>query len=69
MDKLFVMYKQVLPGITNIRGNDVVFENGKEHPFDAIIFATGFNRSTNQWLKVHSSFFLSKKFELILITC
>ncbi|CAA2998310.1 probable indole-3-pyruvate monooxygenase YUCCA10 [Olea europaea var. sylvestris] len=42
---------QVLPGITNIKGNDVVFENGKEHPFDAIIFATGFNRSTNQWLK------------------
>ncbi|KAL2485829.1 putative indole-3-pyruvate monooxygenase YUCCA10 [Abeliophyllum distichum] len=42
---------QVLPAVTSIRGNDVMFENGKKHPFDAIIFATGFKRSTNQWLK------------------
>uniref|UniRef100_A0A5B7B4D4 Flavin-containing monooxygenase n=1 Tax=Davidia involucrata TaxID=16924 RepID=A0A5B7B4D4_DAVIN len=42
---------QVLPAITSLRGNDVVFEDGKSHPFDAIVFATGFKRSTNKWLK------------------
>ncbi|PIN06762.1 Flavin-containing monooxygenase [Handroanthus impetiginosus] len=42
---------QVLPGIRSIKGNNVLFENGKENPFDAIIFATGFKRCTQQWLK------------------
>uniref|UniRef100_A0A5B7B3U2 Flavin-containing monooxygenase n=1 Tax=Davidia involucrata TaxID=16924 RepID=A0A5B7B3U2_DAVIN len=42
---------QVLPAMTSIRGNDVEFEGGKSHPFDMIIFATGFKRSTNEWLK------------------
>ncbi|KAK8650693.1 hypothetical protein V6N13_140320 [Hibiscus sabdariffa] len=42
---------QVLPGISSIRGNEVVFDNGKTHPFDAIVFCTGFKRSTNVWLK------------------
>ncbi|KAK8532565.1 hypothetical protein V6N13_131884 [Hibiscus sabdariffa] len=42
---------QVLPGISSIRGNEVVFENGKTHPFDTIVFCTGFKRSTNVWLK------------------
>ncbi|KAL3531414.1 hypothetical protein ACH5RR_010736 [Cinchona calisaya] len=42
---------QVLPAIASVRGNDVVFEDGKSQPFDAIIFATGFKRSTNKWLK------------------
>ncbi|OAY61754.1 probable indole-3-pyruvate monooxygenase YUCCA10 [Manihot esculenta] len=42
---------QVLPAIQNIRGNEVVFENGKSHSFDTIIFCTGFKRSTNKWLK------------------
>ncbi|GAV79077.1 Pyr_redox_3 domain-containing protein [Cephalotus follicularis] len=42
---------QVLPAIASIRGNDVLFENGKSHPFDTIIFCTGFKRSTNKWLK------------------
>ncbi|KAE8685206.1 putative indole-3-pyruvate monooxygenase YUCCA10 [Hibiscus syriacus] len=42
---------QVLPGISSIRGNEVVFENGKMHPFDTIVFCTGFKRSTNVWLK------------------
>ncbi|XWS76492.1 hypothetical protein CRYUN_Cryun01aG0181100 [Craigia yunnanensis] len=42
---------QVLPAISSIRGNEVVFENGKTHPFDIIVFCTGFKRSTNIWLK------------------
>ncbi|KAB2017200.1 hypothetical protein ES319_D08G146000v1 [Gossypium barbadense] len=42
---------QVLPSICSIRGNEVVFENGTTHPFDTIVFCTGFKRSTNVWLK------------------
>ncbi|OMO77848.1 Flavin monooxygenase-like protein, partial [Corchorus capsularis] len=42
---------QVLPAISNIRGNEVVFNNGKTHPFDSIILCTGFKRSTKLWLK------------------
>ncbi|KAF7119839.1 hypothetical protein RHSIM_Rhsim13G0017100 [Rhododendron simsii] len=42
---------QVLPAIASIRGNEVEFENGNSHPFDAIVFATGFKRSTHKWLK------------------
>ncbi|XVF21884.1 hypothetical protein REPUB_Repub12eG0127800 [Reevesia pubescens] len=41
---------QVLPAISSIRGNEVVFDNGKTYPFDTIIFCTGFKRSTNIWL-------------------
>lgn len=43
---------QVLPKLTSIGGGEAVFEGGKSHPFDAIVFATGFKRSTNKWLKV-----------------
>ncbi|GMY16507.1 probable indole-3-pyruvate monooxygenase YUCCA10 [Fagus crenata] len=43
---------QVLPAeIVSIRGNDIQFKNGKLHPFDSIVFCTGFKRSTNLWLK------------------
>ncbi|KZV32375.1 hypothetical protein F511_03658 [Dorcoceras hygrometricum] len=43
---------QVLPaGIKSIRGKSVLFENGNEYSFDAIVFATGFKRSTKLWLK------------------
>ncbi|CAK9178053.1 unnamed protein product [Ilex paraguariensis] len=42
---------QVLPAIANVSSNVVVFVNGKSHPFDTIIFATGFKRSTHKWLK------------------
>lgn len=41
---------QVLPGMRSIRGNDVVLENGKSHQFDVIVFATGFKRTTHNWL-------------------
>ncbi|XP_021730910.1 probable indole-3-pyruvate monooxygenase YUCCA10 [Chenopodium quinoa] len=42
---------QILPAITSIRGNDVLFKDGRSYAFDSIIFATGFKRATNQWLK------------------
>lgn len=42
---------QVLPGIKRIRGTNVIFEDGKEYAFDAIVLATGFKRSTKTWLK------------------
>ncbi|XP_075498896.1 putative indole-3-pyruvate monooxygenase YUCCA10 [Primulina tabacum] len=42
---------QVLPGIKSIGGKSVLFENGNEYSFDAIVFATGFKRSTKYWLK------------------
>ncbi|XP_027351672.1 probable indole-3-pyruvate monooxygenase YUCCA10 [Abrus precatorius] len=43
---------KVLPAeIESIRGNEVFFQDGKSHPFDSIIFCTGFKRSTQKWLK------------------
>ncbi|XP_023738363.2 probable indole-3-pyruvate monooxygenase YUCCA10 [Lactuca sativa] len=44
---------QVLPALKSITGggNEVVFENGKCHQFDVILFATGFKRSTHLWLQ------------------
>ena len=51
---------QVLPAeIVSIRGNDIQFKNGKLHPFDSIVFCTGFKRSTNLWLKVRTILFWS----------
>ncbi|KAH7517137.1 hypothetical protein FEM48_Zijuj09G0030400 [Ziziphus jujuba var. spinosa] len=45
-------YMKVLPeGIECIKGNEVVLRNGKSYQFDAIVFCTGFKRSTNLWLK------------------
>ncbi|EXC34692.1 Flavin-containing monooxygenase YUCCA10 [Morus notabilis] len=37
--------------IESIKGNDVSLKNGKSHHFDAIVFCTGFKRSTHLWLK------------------
>ncbi|KAH7849126.1 hypothetical protein Vadar_013344 [Vaccinium darrowii] len=42
---------QVLPAVARIRGDEVEFKNGNSHPFDTIVFATGFKRSTHKWLK------------------
>ncbi|XP_065864398.1 probable indole-3-pyruvate monooxygenase YUCCA10 [Euphorbia lathyris] len=42
---------QVLPEVESVRGNEVVFKNGNKHCYEAIIFCTGFKRSTNKWLK------------------
>ncbi|PIN06763.1 Flavin-containing monooxygenase [Handroanthus impetiginosus] len=51
IDKIKSREIQVLPAIRSIKGNNVTFESEKEYTFDVIIFATGFKRSTNQWLK------------------
>ncbi|RYR01603.1 hypothetical protein Ahy_B06g080483 isoform A [Arachis hypogaea] len=37
--------------IEKVRGNEVLFRDGKCHSFDSIIFCTGFNTSTQKWLK------------------
>ncbi|KAL9235804.1 hypothetical protein vseg_010539 [Gypsophila vaccaria] len=47
---------QVLPGVKNIKGNDIMFEDGRSFTFDAIIFATGFKRSTHLWLQDDGNF-------------
>ncbi|KAI3425523.1 uncharacterized protein J3R85_010269 [Psidium guajava] len=44
---------QVLPALKRVEGNVVEFEDGKSHPFDAVVFCTGFKRSTSKWLKAH----------------
>ncbi|PIA55135.1 hypothetical protein AQUCO_00800098v1 [Aquilegia coerulea] len=40
---------KVFPAVSSIENNDVVFANGEMH--DAIIFATGYRSTTNNWLK------------------
>lgn len=42
---------QVLPAIKSITGDCVEFVNGKSYQFDVLLFATGFTRATNKWLK------------------
>ncbi|WOG94782.1 hypothetical protein DCAR_0314079 [Daucus carota subsp. sativus] len=42
---------QVLPGLRSIAESEIFFEDGRSDPFDSIIFATGFTRSTKMWLK------------------
>ncbi|XP_015162436.1 probable indole-3-pyruvate monooxygenase YUCCA10 [Solanum tuberosum] len=37
-----------------IKEHTVVFDNGNEHQFDAIIFATGYKNIATQWLKDYS---------------
>ncbi|KAK6782405.1 hypothetical protein RDI58_020201 [Solanum bulbocastanum] len=48
----------VLPGISKIKEHTVVFDNGDEHQFDAIIFATGYKNVATKWLKNYNSIFL-----------
>ncbi|KAH7520835.1 hypothetical protein FEM48_Zijuj08G0188100 [Ziziphus jujuba var. spinosa] len=42
---------KVLPGLVEVKRNKVVFENGEELRFDAIIFATGYRSAAKNWLK------------------
>ncbi|KAF9607447.1 hypothetical protein IFM89_035585 [Coptis chinensis] len=42
---------QVVSSFKSIKGDNVEFEDGKTRRFDAIVFATGFKRSTKKWLK------------------
>lgn len=46
---------QVLPSITRINSNSVIFANGKVEYFDAMILATGYRATTKEWLKVTGS--------------
>ncbi|KAG5594926.1 hypothetical protein H5410_036158 [Solanum commersonii] len=41
-----------------IKDHTVVFDNGDEHQFDAIIFATRYKNIVTKWLKDYSSIFL-----------
>ncbi|XP_064999935.1 probable indole-3-pyruvate monooxygenase YUCCA10 [Musa acuminata AAA Group] len=47
---------EVVKGVTNIRGNEVEFEDGKSYHFDAIVFATGFRTNPGKWLQDADSF-------------
>ncbi|XP_010530443.1 PREDICTED: probable indole-3-pyruvate monooxygenase YUCCA11 [Tarenaya hassleriana] len=42
---------KVFPAISSIKGNDVVFTDGRAYRFDALIFATGYRRTFQDWLK------------------
>ncbi|TYK02079.1 putative indole-3-pyruvate monooxygenase YUCCA10 [Cucumis melo var. makuwa] len=42
---------KVVPQISNIDGETIEFENGVRRKFDAIVFATGYKSSANNWLK------------------
>ncbi|XP_049386945.1 probable indole-3-pyruvate monooxygenase YUCCA10 [Solanum stenotomum] len=58
IDKIKLGQIKVLPGISDIKEHTVVFDNGDEHQFDAIIFATGYKNIATKWLKDYSSIFL-----------
>ncbi|KAF2306836.1 hypothetical protein GH714_021880 [Hevea brasiliensis] len=42
---------KVLPTITSIKANKIMFANGTIDQFDAIIFATGYKSTVRRWLK------------------
>ncbi|CAK9316362.1 unnamed protein product [Citrullus colocynthis] len=42
---------KVVPQISNINGETIEFENGMRKKFDAIVFATGYKSSANNWLQ------------------
>ncbi|CAO2198308.1 unnamed protein product [Urochloa humidicola] len=43
---------QVIPtGMTSVNGNVVEFADGRRHPFDAIVFATGYRSGIKRWLQ------------------
>ena len=71
---LIDLLTQVLPAeIIKVQSNDILFKNDKLHPFDTIIFCTGFKRSTNLWLKVFDILLcvcpLFKVFDILLCVC
>ncbi|KAF0897845.1 hypothetical protein E2562_001573 [Oryza meyeriana var. granulata] len=39
-------------GLKSVRGSDAEFADGQRHAFDAVVFATGYRSTTQQWLKV-----------------
>ncbi|CAO2203196.1 unnamed protein product [Urochloa humidicola] len=47
---------QVIPtGMTSVNGNVIEFADGRRHPFDAIVFATGYRSGIKRWLQDGSS--------------
>lgn len=38
--------------VKSVHGNLVEFNDGKQYPFDAIVFATGYRSTVRRWLKV-----------------
>ncbi|CAN4120783.1 unnamed protein product [Withania somnifera] len=58
IDKIKLGEIKVLPGISEIKEHTVVFHNGEEHQFEAIIFATGYKNVATKWLKDYNSIFL-----------
>ncbi|XP_019177173.1 PREDICTED: probable indole-3-pyruvate monooxygenase YUCCA10 [Ipomoea nil] len=47
---------KVVPAIHEIKERSVVFKDGREQNFDAIVFATGYKSSAAKWLKVMKFF-------------
>ncbi|RLM92154.1 putative indole-3-pyruvate monooxygenase YUCCA10 [Panicum miliaceum] len=46
---------QVVPAaMTSVHGNVVEFADGRRHPFDAIVFATGYRSGIKRWLQQRS---------------
>jgi flavin-dependent dehydrogenase len=44
---------QVIPaGLKSVHGNVVEFADGRQYPFDAIVFATGYRSAIKRWLQV-----------------
>ena len=44
---------RVLPAaVKSVRGNVVEFADGRRHPFDAIVLATGYRSTVRRWLQV-----------------
>ncbi|KAJ0973127.1 hypothetical protein J5N97_021086 [Dioscorea zingiberensis] len=42
---------KVVKGLLSIKGTEVLFSDGKSDHFDAIVFATGYKSTANNWLK------------------
>lgn len=53
MDKIKRGEIKVLPAITSIKANKIMFENGTIDQFDTIVFATGYKSTVRNWLKVY----------------
>ncbi|OAY25626.1 probable indole-3-pyruvate monooxygenase YUCCA11 [Manihot esculenta] len=51
MDKIKRGEIKVLPSITSIKANKIMFENGTIDQFDTIVFATGYKSTVRNWLK------------------
>ncbi|XP_062076192.1 probable indole-3-pyruvate monooxygenase YUCCA11 [Humulus lupulus] len=60
VDKIKTGEIKVFPSITSIEGNKIEFENGKIKSFDAIIFATGYRSTVQNWLKEKGHYLFNK---------